>query len=1034
MRPDAHSLFGQIALKKGLITPQQLQECLQVQGELAQRGTHQLVGAIMKDRRLLTDAQITVILAAQKKMLAQEQDAHFGKAAIAGGYVTVNQVKECLAIQDNIRKNRPGTEPALAEIMVSKGLITPQQRGLVDREAGGRRPQDLELGPAAAPSSGAEGGDAAHIPGLHARHALEGRNCAFCKMVIRADQAVQICGGCNGIYHAECYAETGGCMNPECELSSEKPILTSAGAAPGTFLAYYGLRAVVALAVVGIIVAVIIMAGKSADDCYSEARSIEEEISGAQSVEERTWNIFDHKRAELAMDEGSGKLIGSAERRRKREIQLNWLKKTVAKSSTHVDAWFDMGVIYSEFNNPREAYASFKKVIETDPKHIMAHVMLGMILEADKAFIDAEAEYKAGVAVAEKIGPAHRALGVLYDDKFDETREKEAADVYRKFLDARSDPEIMARLGIIMVAQGESLDQALPYFEKANRQDPKLRMARYGRALVAFKQGRWSEASALIAELASGGGNPEYRKLFGLCLVREKRYDEAIQELSMAVSAFPRDMELHLALADVFVYLGRSSEAAHTLRTISNVYPRDTKLLFKRAQVAMSSGAQEEAKNLFERVKDTDPEFPDIWYYMARTAIPSQDWTQFKAYLDEAAKRAPADMRIPLLQSEFKRARGSYAEARAVCKEIMTKNPNFGPVYFELGIIAKKQRNIPDAIEKFQMAIVKGGSEEVYFELGTLYFELGKFEKAGEYLQTYLDKSPLAPQGQAARDQLQSIVYYRDYSPQLPDSTGKIASWVENVQAGGSGEVLQTLAIVTSAVGYLAACIRGDREKEAMFGANLTNVFAMCEQYVIPADAGAESLREQYFDFMATSYFIPRGTESAEMLRAMATAGGAKSPQGVAAVKVVEELKRGAMRSGASQVEHVQQVTKAWVRLFDILLQKHTAISANMSRLESIKACHNVQESICTNPLQKICNDLYTCAEMAGLLVTISEGADAECREQVIQCLDQMDASDREAESCTQQLAVGSAALLRIMSLIASEFAVMTDASLRGPK
>jgi aspartate ammonia-lyase len=59
-------LFGVVAMGLGMITREQLDECLRIQREEADEG--HLLGTIMLDRGYLTEKQIQEVLAAQKRM------------------------------------------------------------------------------------------------------------------------------------------------------------------------------------------------------------------------------------------------------------------------------------------------------------------------------------------------------------------------------------------------------------------------------------------------------------------------------------------------------------------------------------------------------------------------------------------------------------------------------------------------------------------------------------------------------------------------------------------------------------------------------------------------------------------------------------------------------------------------------------------------------------------------------------------------------------------------------------------------------
>ena len=55
-------LFGEIALKKKLVTPEQVAECLEIQKKLKDMGISRTLGAVMHDKKYLTMVEIKEIL------------------------------------------------------------------------------------------------------------------------------------------------------------------------------------------------------------------------------------------------------------------------------------------------------------------------------------------------------------------------------------------------------------------------------------------------------------------------------------------------------------------------------------------------------------------------------------------------------------------------------------------------------------------------------------------------------------------------------------------------------------------------------------------------------------------------------------------------------------------------------------------------------------------------------------------------------------------------------------------------------------
>jgi len=132
-------LFGQIAVELGILSPEKLEEALQVQAST----TPPLpLGLVLMDLRFVSREDLERILDAQRKIADrhlergkdQKEDQLFGKVAVKLGFLTQNQVTECLDLQ-----KRGDGEAALrlGELMVRRGLIGPVQvRRVVEVQAG----------------------------------------------------------------------------------------------------------------------------------------------------------------------------------------------------------------------------------------------------------------------------------------------------------------------------------------------------------------------------------------------------------------------------------------------------------------------------------------------------------------------------------------------------------------------------------------------------------------------------------------------------------------------------------------------------------------------------------------------------------------------------------------------------------------------------------------------------------------------------------------------------------------------------------
>lgn len=135
----ADSLFGQIALRLGIVNKKQLDEALELQRFA--KG-HKPLGMILMELGHVRQKDLDRIIEEQKAILAQantrqkavREDNLFGKVAIRSGYCTEEQLAECLALQEHLPPER---FMRLGDIMVIKGYLSVDQvKKVIDTQKG----------------------------------------------------------------------------------------------------------------------------------------------------------------------------------------------------------------------------------------------------------------------------------------------------------------------------------------------------------------------------------------------------------------------------------------------------------------------------------------------------------------------------------------------------------------------------------------------------------------------------------------------------------------------------------------------------------------------------------------------------------------------------------------------------------------------------------------------------------------------------------------------------------------------------------
>jgi hypothetical protein len=123
-------LFGKIAVKKGFITEEQLEECIKLQKSST---PPQLIGIILKDKGYITREQLREIIEYQKKHMRrpatdpeeQKSDIAFGFIAVKLKFTTLDRVYEC--VREQTKAAKLGLYFRLGEVFVKKGYLTSDQ-------------------------------------------------------------------------------------------------------------------------------------------------------------------------------------------------------------------------------------------------------------------------------------------------------------------------------------------------------------------------------------------------------------------------------------------------------------------------------------------------------------------------------------------------------------------------------------------------------------------------------------------------------------------------------------------------------------------------------------------------------------------------------------------------------------------------------------------------------------------------------------------------------------------------------------------
>lgn len=118
MAPSNLHLLGQIALKEGLVTRDQLAECVGLQGD----GRTRSLGTILVEKGYLTPAKLAEI---ESIAAIPSRGGLFGQLAVRHGYISSTQLSECLREQETLSQG--GSALRLGQLLIRKQYLSSAQ-------------------------------------------------------------------------------------------------------------------------------------------------------------------------------------------------------------------------------------------------------------------------------------------------------------------------------------------------------------------------------------------------------------------------------------------------------------------------------------------------------------------------------------------------------------------------------------------------------------------------------------------------------------------------------------------------------------------------------------------------------------------------------------------------------------------------------------------------------------------------------------------------------------------------------------------
>ncbi|TAL41704.1 MAG: tetratricopeptide repeat protein, partial [Chitinophagaceae bacterium] len=296
----------------------------------------------------------------------------------------------------------------------------------------------------------------------------------------------------------------------------------------------------------------------------------------------------------------------------------------------------------------------------------------------------------------------------------------------------------------------EEYETALSYYRKAIEKKPGYKIYRDNLLLSLQYAGEakeekdlTDEAASLYLQLAAERNDAKDWNRLGKLYFKQKKYREAEQFYSKAITLDPAEPVYHENLGLIYERQGLNDKAENKFKEAISLNTKDGGSLNQMGLFYYEQGKYTEALHWYNDALKKEPDNTDFLYNIAMAYDKNNNTTEAITYYLEAAKREPGSddiqNRIGLMyfrQDDHKNAIAYFKNAAKLNKLNPVYVENIASSYRILGKTDLAEKNLEEAIK------IKPEEDFAYNELGRIYFEKKDYKKTIEFCKRAAEINP----------------------------------------------------------------------------------------------------------------------------------------------------------------------------------------------------------------------------------------------------------------------------------------------------
>ncbi|HEX3661473.1 MAG TPA: tetratricopeptide repeat protein [Acidobacteriaceae bacterium] len=331
------------------------------------------------------------------------------------------------------------------------------------------------------------------------------------------------------------------------------------------------------------------------------------------------------------------------------------LKEAVQLAPGNAQLWDELGTLQAQQREWHAADQSFSRAVQLNPGLAMAHLHLGLTLQA---------EQKPGA--------------------LEEVRKANAL--------APRNPVILAQLAQLLVANGDDRE-AIPLLREAVAANPESAADDYQLGLALQRTGEVNQAIPLL-EKAAAAERTDGKVLtnLGMALCQAQRAKEAVPLLQKAVALSPRNPTSRENLAAAYIQLSQFDDAVAQLRQALQLDPQAPQLHYDLGLALKMKDDEADAIPEFEAAEKQNPSAPEPPYALGLLYLQAGRYADAERELQTTLRLQPQNGNGWATLGSIENHLNKLPAAASALQEAIRQRPNQPDPYLILAEVLVKEK------------------------------------------------------------------------------------------------------------------------------------------------------------------------------------------------------------------------------------------------------------------------------------------------------------------------------------------------------